>query len=117
MQQRLLERWPAWLAILTASLLFALMHVAPHAVIFAFPIGLYLGVLAWRTGSIWPCIACHAFINGSWNIYQLGTRLGYFPDPPPLAVLIGGAALIVGCFATTAWWITRGNIVQNAEPA
>jgi uncharacterized protein len=45
-QQRLLQRWPAWLAILTASLLFALMHVVPHAVVFAFPIGLWLGILA-----------------------------------------------------------------------
>lgn len=106
-QRRLLERWPAWVAILVASLLFGLLHVMPQAVVFAFPIGLWLGIIAWRTGSVWPGIACHAFINATWNVYQIGTHLGALPDPLPPWVLIAGGALITLCFAATAWLMIR----------
>ncbi len=63
-QSRLLQRWPAWLAIGVTSLLFGIMHLSPVAVVSAFFLGLWLGVLAWRTGSVWPGVWVHAFING-----------------------------------------------------
>jgi uncharacterized protein len=105
-QRRLLERWPAWAAIGTASLLFGVLHIMPHAVVFALPIGVWLGVVAWRTGSIWPCIVCHAFINGSWSSYQIATHLHVLPDPLPLWALIVVGMLIVVCFAASLWLMT-----------
>lgn len=71
MQRRLLQRWSPWWAILVTSLFFAIMHVMPAAVALAFPLGIWLGVLAWRTGSIWPSVFCHAAINGGWNALQI----------------------------------------------
>ena len=48
----------------------------PSAIALAFPLGIWLGVLAWRTGSIWPSIVCHAAINSGWNALQI---LAYDP--------------------------------------
>lgn len=70
MQRRLLERWRPLGAIGVTSLLFALMHVMPQAIVALFPLSIWLGVVAWRTGSVYPSMLCHAFINGSVNIWR-----------------------------------------------
>jgi membrane protease YdiL (CAAX protease family) len=106
MQRRLLERWSAWVAILVTTVLFALMHIMPHAVVNAFVIGLWLGVLAWRTGSVWPGVFCHAFINGSWNVWQVGQSLHVFSDTLPVPVVVAGCALLLGCFLASIWILT-----------
>jgi membrane protease YdiL (CAAX protease family) len=109
MQTRLLQRWPAWVAILVTSAIFGVFHVMPHAVVNAFVIGLWLGVLAWRTGSIWPSIACHAFINGSWNFWNVGERLWGFPETPPVPLALAGGIMIVACFILSIWLLWRNH--------
>jgi len=104
-QSRLLKRWSPGTAIFVTSTLFAIMHITPHSVVNAFVIGLWLGVLAWRTGSVWPSVVCHAFINGAWNVWNVGRRLDVFPDTPPLPLGIAGGVLIVACFAASAWLV------------
>ena len=74
-QRRWLDRWSPWSAIMVTSVLFALFHIMPHAVVFAFPIGVWLGYIAWKTDSVWPSIGCHAFVNGLWNILQISFML------------------------------------------
>jgi membrane protease YdiL (CAAX protease family) len=106
-QSRLLQRWPAWLAILVTSVLFALLHVAPHAIVFAFPLGLWLGVLAWRTGSVWPGIVCHAFVNGAWNVWQVGRKLTDYKESPPVPVLVGLGVVVLVCFALSCRLLAR----------
>jgi len=106
-QRRLLKRWSPAVAILVTTVLFAIMHIMPHAVVNAFVIGLWLGVLAWRTGSVWPGIVSHAFINGSWNIWQIGKVLGYFPPIPSPAVTATICAVVVGCFLASVWLLAR----------
>ena len=71
MQRRLIERWSPAPAILVSSLLFAVSHIMPHTVLFAFPLGVWFGYLAWKTGSIWPTILGHALVNGIWNILNI----------------------------------------------
>jgi membrane protease YdiL (CAAX protease family) len=75
-----------------------LAHVAPHAVAAAFPLGLWLGVLAWRTGSVWPGIVCHAFVNGAWNVWQVGLSLTGLRESYPAPVLIGLGLAGLVCF-------------------
>jgi membrane protease YdiL (CAAX protease family) len=106
-QGRLLQRWPAWVAILVTSVLFALMHVAPHAVAAAFPLGLWLGVLAWRTGSVWPGIVCHAFVNGAWNVWQVGRSLTGLEENPPAPVLVGLGVVGLVCFVLSCRLLLR----------
>jgi membrane protease YdiL (CAAX protease family) len=117
MQRRLLERWPAWLALLVVSVLFGVMHGTPVAIAAAYPIGVWLGVLAWRTGSVWPGVACHAFVNGSWNVYQIGARLGYFTDDPPVWVIVILVAVAVPSFLASVWLVWRPRKQTGDEPA
>ncbi|MEX2174445.1 MAG: CPBP family intramembrane glutamic endopeptidase [Pirellulaceae bacterium] len=102
-QRRLLERWNPWLAIGITSVVFALFHVTPHAVVFAFPVGIWLGLMAWNSGSIWPGALCHAAINGLWNVWHLGVRFNYFAEQPPLWFSIGLVVVGVAAFALSLW--------------
>jgi len=62
-QTRLLQRLPAWVAIGVTSAMFAIAHFDPIHVVSVFPLGVWLGILAWRTGSIWPSVLAHAANN------------------------------------------------------
>jgi uncharacterized protein len=116
MQRRLLQRWSPGVAILVTTVLFAIMHVMPHAVVNAFVIGLWLGVLAWRTGSVWPGAVSHAFINGSWNIWQIGKVLGIFPLIPSLPVTATICAVVLCCFLVSVWLLARRqSTVESPE--
>lgn len=66
-QTRLLQRWSPWLAIGVTSIVFAIMHMDLQHVVGVLPIGVWLGIMAWRTGSIWPCVFCH-FINNAFAV-------------------------------------------------
>jgi membrane protease YdiL (CAAX protease family) len=115
-QRRLLERWHPATAILVSSLIFALFHVEPHTVLFAFPVGIWIGLMAWRSGSIWPGVLCHAAINGLWNVYNLGILFDYWPEEPAVwfLVLLGIAGL-AAFFASIA--ILRRPLPATDNPA
>jgi uncharacterized protein len=100
-QRRLLERWTPGLAIVVTSLLFALVHVDPHQVVAVFPMGLWLGLVAWKSGSVFPSMFCHAFINGSMNAWRMIVKFYGVPETTQTAVEI--VALMVGlmCFVLT----------------
>lgn len=107
MQRRLLQAWVPWQAILVTSALFAVLHLAPHQVVFAFFIGLWLGVIGWRTGSIWACMLAHAF----WNACSISTavalkKLGLEDDPPLILGVIAGVIALI-CFAASIWLFRR----------
>jgi membrane protease YdiL (CAAX protease family) len=106
-QGRLLRRWPAWVALLVTAVLFALMHVTPHAILGVLPLGLWLGVLAWRTGSVWPGIVCHAWVNGTWNVWQIGRRLAGLSEIPPVPVLVILSAVVLVCFVISCQLLRR----------
>ncbi len=108
--------WSPGVAILVTTVLFAIMHVMPHAVVNAFVIGLWLGVLAWRTGSVWPGVVSHAFINGIWNIWQISKVLGVFPPTPSLAVTATACAVVLGCFLASVWLLAQPRS-QTESPA
>lgn len=62
-QSRLLQRLPPWAAIGATALMFAVAHFDPVHAVSVFPLGVWLGILAWRTGSTWPAILAHAANN------------------------------------------------------
>ncbi len=51
-------------AIVISSMAFGAIHMIPQQVFYATLLGLILGTLALRTGSLWPCLAFHATFNG-----------------------------------------------------
>lgn len=63
LQRRLLIHWSAWAAIPVSAACFAVAHVLPVQVVAVFPLGIWMGIIAWRTGSIWFSMACHAVYN------------------------------------------------------
>ena len=115
MQRQFLARWSPWTAILVTSVLFALFHIMPHGIAVAFPLGVWLGWLAWKTDSVWPGIVCHAFVNGSWNAYQIGARLDLFPEDLPLPVLVAIGLVAVTGFALSLYVV--GKYVVGKRPS
>lgn len=66
-----LLRWGPAAAIVGSSVLFAVAHLDPAHAAFTFIVGLWLGVVAWRTGSVVLPILMHAGMNGSWTTIQM----------------------------------------------
>jgi len=62
-QSRLLRRWPAPVAIGVTSVLFGIYHMNAEQLFTTSFMGLWLGVIAWRTGSVVPGMAAHVAIN------------------------------------------------------
>lgn len=60
----LLGRYRAWLAISITAALFAFIHLNPWQMVTAFAIGLSLGWIYLRSGSVWLCVLGHAVNNG-----------------------------------------------------
>ena len=102
-QRRLTARWPASIGILVTSLMFSVMHLMPHTVMFAFVVGIWFGIMAWRNDSIWPSALGHALVNGLWNIWQVGKSLDAFPEEFPLPLLIVVGLLGLASFVVACW--------------
>jgi membrane protease YdiL (CAAX protease family) len=91
-QTRLRLRWGSSWAILCTSLMFGIMHLDLVQGSFAVCVGIYLGYLTERTGSIRPAIVCHTVNN---MVSVLEDSAGGFPIVGPLANALTLAASIV----------------------
>ena len=64
------------LAVVLSALAFGVVHMIPQQVFYATLLGLVLGLMALRTGSIWPGLAFHFTFNGigvlkeRWNVHD-----------------------------------------------
>ena len=56
--------YKAWHCIIASAMLFGIIHLNPAQIPFAFAMGLFLGWLYYRTGSVMPGIVCHILNNG-----------------------------------------------------
>ena len=84
-------------SVLLSAVLFGAFHLEPERIAFTGALGLGLGFLALRTGSICPAILAHALHNGITVVFakeSLGVPAGAAPDALPFAarVLEGGSA-------------------------
>ena len=70
------EKLGVWAAITISALMFALIHMNPVQMPHAFLIGLLLGWMYWRTGSILPGVAYH-WANNSIAFVMYA----FYPDP------------------------------------
>ncbi|MFM7281173.1 MAG: lysostaphin resistance A-like protein, partial [Planctomycetia bacterium] len=59
-QSRLVAVWPAGAAVLLTATVWSLVHVDTSRVLAALPIGLYLGIVAWKSASTWVAILAAA---------------------------------------------------------
>jgi membrane protease YdiL (CAAX protease family) len=109
MQRRLLARLRPAVAIPLVAILFAAFHGTPSWALAVFPIGLWLGILAWRTGSLWPGIVCHAFVNGVVNAWRLGVAMDLLPEEVPSGTYYGGLTVAFACVLLSAWFLSGVN--------
>ena len=58
-----LARFGPWVAIASTTVLFAVFHHEMYGVPTYLGMGIFLGWLSWRSGSIWPSAAAHATNN------------------------------------------------------
>ena len=109
-QSRLARAMPGWPAVLIASALFALGHGQPVWMGYAFCLGLVLGVMAWRAGSILPSLLTHILFN---TIGQLLTlpQLAQANGLVVLAVLagVGVAACLLARKGLRALFFSHGK--------
>ena len=84
-------------AVVSSALLFAAMHLDPYRFLFTLTVGLVLGVLRLRTGSLWPPVFAHVTLNAlTFAIAPLvdDPSQPYTPQPAlGLACLVAGAAV------------------------
>jgi len=97
-------RMPALLAVVLSSLVFALMHDA-YRMPFTFAVGLVLGGLRLRTGSLAPSLIAHATLNALTFAAApfLDAPTHPLPDPRPW---LGAALLLTGC-ALSAYLVRK----------
>jgi len=96
-----LRRLGVWPAVLLSALLFGLAHASIYRLMPTFILGVLLGVLRWRSGSVVPGMAMHALNNGligtlaqqpalaAW--YGVEGTTGAMPWPP---VVVGTAVMV-----------------------
>ncbi|MFN0011447.1 MAG: type II CAAX prenyl endopeptidase Rce1 family protein [Phycisphaerales bacterium] len=79
-QRRLMQRHGPAAAIGITSVLFAILHIDPPAMMLALVLGVWLGYVAWRTGSVLLTVVIHASINSVWNALQIVGRRVDLPE-------------------------------------
>jgi uncharacterized protein len=97
-QRRLLERWRPAVAIGITSVLFALVHVMPHSIVAVLPLGIWFGVVAWKSGSVYPGMLCHAFVNGGVNTWRFIVKFGDVPEAVQIVVVLLVVLISTVCF-------------------
>jgi uncharacterized protein len=94
-KQLLLRTGSPWLAILMSATVFTLIHFQFSGLAPRFLMGVLLGLVYWRSGSLWPGIFTHLFLNGAQVMALYAFQHGWLeidpdadPDIPWLVALI-----------------------------
>jgi membrane protease YdiL (CAAX protease family) len=115
-QSRLVEAWGGARGLILPSIFFALAHFDSQHSLAVFPLGVFMGIVAWRTGSTWTAIACHALNN--FTAIGLG-RLGW-PEEFGRAHVLASVVLtlaLLGCAALALRRLWRlGELAELRAP-
>jgi membrane protease YdiL (CAAX protease family) len=98
----LLTRFSNSAAVAISAVVFSAFHPSLVGAPCALLLGLVLGVLLVRTGSIWPCIAAHSAWNLTTHLLELSVSAPEVTTDPtfsPLALLLTGVATTVALVA------------------
>lgn len=98
MQSRFVRRMGFYGALFTTAGLFGLAHANLVQTPFAFVMGLFVGHLAFRTGSILPAMVCHAANNAMAVTLSI---FGFIPETLDLQL----AMLVIALATTVLGWI------------
>lgn len=110
----LLARWKPWRAIALSAVIFGAMHLNPWQFIYSSLLGLSLGWIFWRTGSLWLCVLTHGLNNAlvlGFLLFpqNLGGTTDTFDSAPALQPLwLDAGALVL--FVAGAWWLRHFTV-------
>jgi membrane protease YdiL (CAAX protease family) len=107
MQRRLLWCWSPAAAIGVATVCFSLLHIPVWWFLAVVPLGAWFGIVAWRTNSIWPSVACHAAVNGYWTLWPLCHVAGWVPEDRPWGFLPVELVVSGICLGFSLRWFVR----------
>jgi len=93
-QTRLSQRWGRTVAILVSAALFGILHMDPLQSTFAFGLGIYLGLITERTGSIRPAMVCHV-VNNTLVVISASVAAEKLQGHV-IGMMIGSALILVG---------------------
>ena len=106
--QRAYESYAPWIGIVVGGLIFALYHLRFQGLAALLPVSMLLGLLAWRTESLWPSVLLHSLFNGFATAVLL--VLSFVPPGLSYALLAGllclGVLVVVPALATL-WSLWR----------
>ncbi len=110
------------LAIVFSAILFGVMHMIPQQVFNATLLGLVLGLLAVRSGSIWPAVLFH-LVNNAFAVVH-GQMTTWRPDQPWLQQITLASPYglhyppwLVGLAAAISCWLLWTLFAQPARSA
>jgi uncharacterized protein len=92
-QRGLMERLPPARAIVLTGFIFSAFHLDPVGLLARFELGVLFGLIAWRSGSLWPSIAAHFANNFVSTVSYFATKDS--PEEPlvwwvPLSMAMAG---------------------------
>ena len=91
---RLRRAFPDWVSIAIVSILFGIVHIQPLWVVYAAVMGAFMGIIAYRTGSIGASIIFHVLFNA------FGTIMSYIGFAVPYIGIV--IAFVLGLVITIA---------------
>ncbi|HAA50201.1 MAG TPA: CPBP family intramembrane metalloprotease domain-containing protein, partial [Planctomycetaceae bacterium] len=109
------------LAVVLSALAFGVVHMIPQQVFYATLLGLVLGLMALRTGSIWPGLAFHFTFNGigvlkeRWNVHDRLPAWSEWLISVDADGLRFDWPLLVGAAAVTVILVNRINRLSVSE--
>jgi membrane protease YdiL (CAAX protease family) len=106
-QSRLTRAWPPFPAIMLSGLLFGAAHLDPMHSIAVMPLGVWLGLIAYRCDSLWPAVIGHVVNNGfalaMMRFFHIeGTSEPQSPSPVALALIATSYLSLVASVALVA---------------
>ena len=113
-EKLLLQQYTPAKAILFSALIFGVFHLNPAQIVPAFFMGLMLGWMYYKTGSLIPCIVVH-ILNNSLSVYLMIN----FPDTKEVDDLVSGptywaiALVAVGLLIGTYYLLKRMPITYT----
>jgi len=82
-------------AIFVQGALFGLFHIYPLQIMYALPLGIYFGFIAYKTNSIWPTVAGHACLNLVAVVLQAPGVARTFESRPQYLLFIASASVFI----------------------
>ena len=116
MQTRLSARWGRWPAIMITAILFGVMHLNPVQGVFAVLLGIYIGYLAEKSGSVRPGMACH-FANNAIQVILARYLAAWNVSETAMTITVGVLAVVLVVAVVYMVFGIRPPPPQVREPA